>query len=145
MQNQNYSNHRRYYAPHHFIFYPIAAALLILALYFADKYTDDKTGFYLIATVIFLVIWLSFMLRQHYALLLQNRIVRLEMRVRYFQMSGKRFGPAEQKLNFKQIAALRFASDNELPALVDRALNENLSPDDIKKSITSWQPDHMRV
>jgi hypothetical protein len=114
-------------------------------LYFADKYTDDKTGFYLLATVIFLVIWLSFMLRQHYALLLQNRIVRLEMRVRYFQMSGKRFEPVEQKLNFNQIAALRFASDSELPALVDRALKENLSPDDIKKSIISWQPDHMRV
>jgi hypothetical protein len=145
MQHQNYSNHRRYYAPHHFIFYPVAAALLILALYFADKYTDDKTGFYLLATVIFLVIWLSFMLRQHYALLLQNRIVRLEMRVRYFQMSGKRFEPVEQKLNFNQIAALRFASDSELPALVDRALKENLSPDDIKKSIISWQPDHMRV
>ena len=145
MQNQNYSNHRRYYTPHHFIFYPIAAALLILALYFADKYTDNKTGFYLLATIIFLVIWLSFMMRQHYALLLQNRIVRLEMRVRYFQMSGKRFEPVEQKLHFKQIAALRFASDNELPALVDRALNENLSPDDIKKSIISWQPDHMRV
>ena len=145
MQHQNYSNHRRYYAPHHFIFYPVAAALLILALYFADKYTDDKTGFYLLATVIFLVIWLSFMLRQHYALLLQNRIVRLEMRVRYFQMSGKRFEPVEQKLNFNQIAALRFASDSELPALVDRALKENLSPDAIKKSIISWQPDHMRV
>ena len=73
------------------------------------------------------------MLRQHYALLLQNRIVRLEMRVRYFQMSGKRFEPVEQKLNFNQIAALRFASDSELPALVDRALKENLSPDAIKK------------
>ena len=145
MQNQNYSNHRRYYTPHHFIFYPIAAALLILALYFADKYTDNKTVFYLLATIIFLVIWLSFMMRQHYALIPQNRIIRLEMRLRYFQLTGIRFETVESNLRFSQIAALRFASDDELPALVDAAISENLRPGDIKKRITNWQADHMRV
>jgi hypothetical protein len=99
----------------------------------------------MMAAIIFLVTWLSFMMRQHYALIPQNRIIRLEMRLRYFQLYGKRFEPLEAKLRFRQIAALRFASDEELPALLERTLEENLSPNSIKKLITDWQPDHMRV
>jgi len=85
------------------------------------------------------------MLRQHYALGNQNRIVRLEMRLRYYQLTQKRFEPLEQQLSFSQIAALRFASDEELPDLVLRAVNESLSPNDIKKAIKNWTPDYMRV
>jgi hypothetical protein len=99
----------------------------------------------MMAGIIFLVTWLSFMMRQHYALIPQNRIIRLEMRLRYFQLYGKRFEPVEAKLRFRQIAALRFASDEELPALLERTLEENLSPNSIKKLITDWQADHMRV
>jgi hypothetical protein len=44
-----------------------------------------------------------------------------------------------------QVFALRFASDEELPALVQRALNEHLTPDDIKKAVKNWLPDYMRV
>ena len=85
------------------------------------------------------------MLRQHYALNNQNRIVRLEMRFRYYTLTHERLEPLEINLSFGQLAALRFASDEELPTLVQRALKENLSPKDIKKSIRVWLPDHMRV
>lgn len=115
------------------------------SIYFADKFPDKKIELYFIAAIIFVVIWLSFMMRQHYALGLQNRLVRLEMRLRYFELSGKRFEPVEARLSFGQIAALRFASDEELPALLEKAMRENLSPRSIKKSIVTWRPDHMRV
>ena len=85
------------------------------------------------------------MLRQHYALGNQNRIVRLEMRLRYYQLTGKRFEPLEQQLLFGQIAALRFASDEELLPLIDRTLKENLSAKQIKQSVVNWQADDMRV
>jgi len=85
------------------------------------------------------------MLRQHYALTVQNRVVRLEMRLRYYQLTHTRLEDIESKLSFGQIAALRFASDAELPALVDRALQEQLTPDAIKRSIKNWMPDDMRV
>ena len=85
------------------------------------------------------------MLRQHYALGNQNRIVRLELRFRYYIITGKRLEPLECRLNFSQLAALRFASDEELPALVERAVKENLGGRQIKKSIRNWLPDHMRV
>lgn len=85
------------------------------------------------------------MMRQHYALTNQNRTVRLEMRLRYYQLTQLRFEPLEKKFSFKQIAALRFAGDDELLSLIDKTFEEKLSPDAIKKSITDWQEDHMRV
>jgi hypothetical protein len=85
------------------------------------------------------------MLRQHYALGNQNRIVRLEFRLRYFEIFNKSSKAVEQQLSFRQIAALRFAGDSEFAELIDRAVKENLSPNDIKKAIRNWQTDNDRV
>ncbi|MBN9297382.1 MAG: hypothetical protein J0I41_10240 [Filimonas sp.] len=144
MQQQNYNNHVRYYAPHHFIFYPILLVGIILSLRQVFVHPDN-TEWVAITGLFILTGWLSFMLRQHYALINQNRIVRLEMRFRYFVLTGQRLELLENQLTFGQIAALRFASDSELPALVQRAISENLSPKTIKQSIEHWLPDTMRV
>lgn len=85
------------------------------------------------------------MLRQHYALTLQNRMVLLEMRFRYFTLTNQRLELLEDKLNFGQIAALRFASDEELPELIKKAIADGLSGDDIKRLIKNWLPDNRRV
>ena len=95
--------------------------------------------------VVVLIVWLALMVRQHYALGNQNRTVRLEMRLRYYILTGKRFEQIEQQLQFKQIAALRFASDEELPALIDKTIQEKLKPDEIKRKIVNWLADEMRV
>ena len=88
---------------------------------------------------------LAFMLRQHYALTLQNRIVRLELRYRYFSITGKRLEDFEHQLNDDQLFALRFAPDDEFPALTQRALHENFSGKEIKKAIQHWKGDYERV
>ena len=144
MQKQNVSNHIRYYPAHHFIFYPALLIAIIVSIY---KYIiHPEQDLWLAVTVAFFFIgWLAFMLRQHYALGNQNRVVRLELRFRYYLLTAKRLEPIEMKLKFGQLAALRFASDEELQALVDRTLNENLSPKQIKNAITHWVPDYMRV
>src|SRR3954463_1128258 len=117
MKKQDYSNHVRYYAPHHFILYPLLFVFLLISVY--HVYLNPEDGQWkLIVVIIILISWFSFMVRQHYALVLQNRIVRLELRLRYFQLTGERMEKYEQELTFKQLAALRFASDEELPALV---------------------------
>ena len=85
------------------------------------------------------------MLRQHYALILQNRIVRLELRYRYFTLTGKRLEEFEYKLTDDQIFALRFAPDNELIPLVENAVKNNLTGDTIKKAIVNWRADYNRV
>ncbi len=85
------------------------------------------------------------MMRQHYALGNQNRIVRLEFRLRHFELLGKSSIETEKQLSFSQLAALRFADDMEFKLLLDKAIKENLSADDIKRSIRNWQADDMRV
>ena len=85
------------------------------------------------------------MLRQHYALGNQNRIVRLEFRLRYFELFHKNSLDVEKQLSFGQIAALRFANDDEFKRLLERAVEENLSSKEIKQSIQHWQADNMRV
>jgi hypothetical protein len=77
-----------------------------------------------------------------YTTKLQDRIIRTEMALRL-----ARLGLADDldRLTIKQITALRFASDAELPPLVSRTLSERLTPDQIKRAVTNWQPDHLRT
>lgn len=67
------------------------------------------------------------------------------MRLRYFELTGNSFSALEEKLKLSQIIALRFASDEELLALIDKTMKENLSNKDIKKAIKNWKADLMRV
>jgi hypothetical protein len=77
-----------------------------------------------------------------YTVRLQDRIIRLEMHGRLLRLGRDRdFG----RLTVKQLTALRFASDAELPALLDKTLAENLTPDQIKRGVTNWQPDLHRT
>lgn len=85
------------------------------------------------------------MLRQHYALGNQDRIVRLEFRLRYFELYREPSDEVEKKLTFSQIAGLRFTNNEEFKQLLQRALNEHLSGDEIKRAIKDWQGDYMRL
>jgi hypothetical protein len=67
------------------------------------------------------------------------------MRLRYFELTGTSFSSKEKQLRLGQIIALRFASDEELIGLMDRAIIENLSGTAIKKAIQNWQGDTLRV
>ncbi len=145
MRKQTFANHVRYYTPHHFIFYPLLLSAVILSVYAYFNVAEHRHLWLAITILLLFIGWSSFMMRQHYALGNQNRIVRMELRFRYYVLTGKRLEPFEEELRFSQIAALRFASDGELPALVDRAVKEKLSPDQIKKLIVQWLPDTMRV
>ncbi|WPQ63480.1 DUF6526 family protein [Chitinophaga sancti] len=145
MKKQNYQNHIRYYPPHHFVFYPVLLVGIICSIFFAIKHPDASWEWIFITLLLLLIGWLGFMLRQHYALTTQDRIVRLEVRFRYFTLTGQRFELLEKNLSLGQILALRFASDGELPDLVKRAVAENLPPDQIKRAVVDWQGDYMRV
>jgi hypothetical protein len=145
MKQQNYSNHVQYYPPHHFLFYPLTMLVLIFIARHAYLYEANRQLWIALGAIVILIMWLSLMLRQHYALGNQNRIVRMEMRFRYFVLTGKRLELLEPQLTFGQIAALRFASDEELPGLLDRAIKEGMAPKEIKKAVRNWQADYMRV
>ncbi|MGZ5211748.1 MAG: DUF6526 family protein [Kaistella sp.] len=145
METQNYANHKRYYAPHHFIFLPLLGFLQVLGIWKIFNDEANALTWLLFSVIIFLIIFLALMLRQHYALGNQNRIIILEFKQRYFELFGKRSDEAAERLTFDQIAALRFAYDEEFKTLLEQTLSINLSGDEIKKAITNWRPDLQRV
>ncbi|MCZ2479128.1 hypothetical protein G9H64_09575 [Aquirufa nivalisilvae] len=141
MNHQEYDTHTRYYHLHHFIILPLAFFLFIWTVKLA---LEDPANDWLYILVGLLFILISFVSRI-YANKNQDRIIRLEMRLRYFQLMNVPFTEKENMLDIHQIVALRFASDDELLELIDRAILQNLSPKEIKKSIREWQGDFMRV
>ncbi|NDP28616.1 MAG: hypothetical protein GZ087_14505 [Flavobacterium sp.] len=144
MEKQSFKNHIRYYAPHHFVYYPMIIAFAAFSIYFTFT-TEDKLIWAFISAIFIVLFCLAFMLRQHYALTLQNRIVHLELRYRYFALTGERFEAIESKLKDDQLFALRFAPDEELLGLIEKSLSKNLSGQEIKKAIFHWKGDYERV
>ncbi|AZA49222.1 hypothetical protein EG346_14005 [Chryseobacterium carnipullorum] len=145
MREQNYKNHRKFYPPHHFIYLPLLIALEIYGIYKIRNDPEHQLTWTLFSIVIFLLFYLAFMTRQHYALGLQNRMVMLEFKQRYFEIFGKRSDEVADQLRFDQIAALRFAYDDEFKELLNKAIKENMSGDEIKRSIKTWKADNQRV
>lgn len=137
------------YPWHHFVLVPAA---LILAAYAIRRYVgvagnDDEISRLWFTVMLLAVVGLGalIMMRQHYALTLQDRLIRLEVRQRYFEITGQSFRPLEAQLQLSQILALRFAGDEELPALVQAAIQEKLSSKDIQARMQQFQFDTMRV
>lgn len=77
-----------------------------------------------------------------FALRLQDRIIRVEMQARLTRLGRE---ADVNRVSLRQLIALRFASDHELPELLDRAIAEGLTPDQIKRAVRDWQGDYLRT
>ena len=142
MSQQNYSNHKRYHPLYHFILMPLSLAGFVLSI--INLINSEPIQHYNAAllVIVFIILFLVVALTRLYSLKVQNRIIRSEENFRHFTLTGKSL---DARLRFGQIIALRFASDEEFPALVNRAAEEKLSADEIKKSIKTWKADHYRI
>ena len=139
---QSLANHARFDPPFHFFIVPVFAITVIVAIVYAFKYP----GFYSAWLVVFAIAATTAVLKARlYALKVQDRIIRLEERLRLAILVDKPLRAHIVELTESQLIGLRFASDAELPALTARALSEKLSRAEIKKAITQWRPDYWRV
>jgi hypothetical protein len=83
---------------------------------------------------------------RNFALTVQDRLIRLEERLRLAELLPADQKPRIGELTVGQLVALRFASDQELPALARQVLDEKLTDrKEIKKRVKSWRGDHLRV
>jgi hypothetical protein len=146
---QTLANHTRFDPPFHFFVLPIFALGLILSLihFFAHiAHGDLRDHVHAFLLVLLALAFLILALKvRFYALRLQDRIIRLEERLRLTQLLSEPLRSRIPELTEGQLCGLRFASDAEIPKLVERALNEKLSRADIKKAIQTWRPDYWRV
>jgi hypothetical protein len=143
MDPQTYANHR--HTPRltgvGLLFVAVAfVALTVAALGMMGKIMLGVTLAALIAATT--VLLLS---SRSYTTRLQDRIIRLEMNVRCAQLLPAAQQRALSRLSTPHIVALRFASDEELPLLIERAEREQLTPDQIKRAIKNWVPDLLRT
>jgi hypothetical protein len=146
---QTLANHTRWDPLFHFFVLPVFTLGLILSLvhFFAhvseSDMRDNIHSFLLILLAVAFLVWIT--KTRLYALKVQDRVIRLEERLRLMQLLPEPFRSRIPELTEDQLCGLRFASDAELPKLTERALNEKLSRADIKKAIQTWRPDYFRV
>lgn len=144
---QNYKNHTRNFAVHNYVLIPLALAFFIWTI--ADLVhafmggTDYLSPLYHLVAATLLV--LLPLVARYYGLKNQDRIIRLEIRLRYFEMTGKSFKEKESKLRLSQIIALRFAGDEEFLQVMEKAIKQDMKAKEIKMAITNWQEDNRRV
>ncbi|MGB7201432.1 MAG: DUF6526 family protein [Pyrinomonadaceae bacterium] len=147
MAEQNYSNHTRWFPLFHFVVVPLLLVNLLshlVRLYIAEPHSGRKTlAFWTLLSFTFILMALAARLQ---ALTVQNRVIRLEEKLRYKAILSPELATKAESLSLGQIIALRFASDAELPGLVERTLNgEFAKPKDIKIAIKDWRDDHLRA
>lgn len=141
-KEQSAQSHAAWDPIFHFFLMPLFLANLINAFVQTVRaWPRDSYGHLWSVVMAAALIVLCFRVRI-YGLASQDRIIRLEERVRIAALVPR---ADAHKLTTRQLIALRFASDAELPALVSRTLAENLDPKSIKQSITSWRPDYQRI
>jgi hypothetical protein len=146
---QTFANHTRWDPWFHFFVLPVFGLALIMTVvhlvaHFMEGDTRDRIHAFLLvllATALLVAIVKS----RLYALRNQDRIIRLEERLRLATLLTEPLRSRIGELTEGQIVAIRFASDSEVPALVQQALAQKMSRADIKKSIKNWRPDYWRI
>jgi Family of unknown function (DUF6526) len=144
METQNYANHRRHVPMYDgllrfLLVVTFIGSLVNMYLSFGDHQRIYSASLITILTFCGLIqSWYS----RAFVITVQNRAIRAEENLRHFAMTGKLLDP---NLKMGQIVALRFASDEEYLGLAKRAVQENLSREDIKKAIKTWRADLHRA
>jgi len=140
---QNLQNHAKLVPPFHFFVLPVLLINVIWSIVNAARSFSAYSAFSVLVALALLL--LAFHARL-FALHVQDRVIRLEMRLRMQQLLPQELRPRIPDFSVDQLIALRFAGDAELPALARKVLDEKLSDRKaIKQLIQNWQADFLRA
>lgn len=148
-QPQTFANHTRFDPPFHFFLAPVFGIALVMTLVhfvYHFRESDARDNFHAVLLILLALALLTLMFKERlYAIKVQDRVIRLEERLRLTQLLSEPMGARIPELTVDQLCGLRFASDAELPKLAERALNEKMTRKQIKQAIVTWRPDYWRV
>jgi hypothetical protein len=139
---QGLKNHGRYDPPYHFFLTFITIANLVISI----VYLVHHPSFYPVWFVVLSLAAVVALFRMRtYPLKVQDRVIRLEERIRLQALAPAEWHTQIYRLNEDQLIALRFAADDEVVELAKQALEHNLNRKQIKERIRDWRPDNWRV
>lgn len=140
---QSYANHARIVPPFHFVALPLLLIYFLWSAYRAFTAMSTET---VMGALLGLAVLMAALFGRLFALAAQDRVIRLEMRMRLAEILPDDLKSRIMELTTKQLIALRFASDEEMAELVRAVLNDSIADQKtIKQRIKNWQADHQRV
>ena len=142
LKPQSLANHMKFDPPFHFFVLPVLLVNIFVVAFLFFR-LPGLGGAWIVVVSVALMVFAG--RTRSFVTHLQDRIIRLEERLRLANVLQEPLRSRINELTDSQLIGLRFASDAELPALVQRALDEKLSRRDIKKAIVEWRPDYARV
>ena len=142
-QPQSFQHHARFVPPFHFGVLMILLVNLLWSLYRLVKAPSWSTA---LATLMAFAFIGTAIYARNFALTVQDRVIRLEMRLRLERLLAADLKARIPELTVDQLIGLRFAGDDELPALTREVLEKNISDrKDVKRRVKNWQADHLRA
>ena len=142
MKEQNYSNHSKFVMGYHLVTFFALLIFIIGSIRGLINSTEDNLYSASLLVLLGIILLAMFFYIRSFALKAQDRAIRAEEKLRYFIITGKALS---SNITTRQIIGLRFASDAEFVALVDKAEKENLTEKELKKLIKNWKTDNYRV
>ena len=140
---QTYANHRRYFPLFHYVALPILLANVVVTVAHAIR---QPSAFNAWLVVLALGLVSGLIAIRASALIVQNRLIALEMRLRLASSLAPDLRSRIPELHLRHLVGLRFAGDAELPVLVERCLSGELpSTDAVKREVREWRPDYLRA
>jgi hypothetical protein len=142
---QNLKNHGRIDPQFHYVtFFVLIANLVFAVFHLIDHWKDTRVA---CAWFLFLslMVFIPFFKLRTYPLRVQDRVIRLEERLRLQALAPAQWHPQIYRLTEDQLIGLRFAADDEVVELAKQALEHNLTRKQIKERIQDWRPDYFRI
>jgi hypothetical protein len=144
MAEQNFTNHTKIFPPFHFFVVPVLFVNLGVQLYWMKAFWFSYTGIFGVLMALALIV--GFFSARLFALSVQDRVIRLEERLRYQRLLPADLQARIDEFTVAQLVSLRFASDAELPTLARKVLDEKLNERKaIKQLVKNWKPDYLRA
>jgi len=141
-KSQDIKNHARLDPSYHVLLLGLYLLNLVYAGFHLYRQPSLSSGWYLVLSLAAIVP--IFKLRT-YPLKVQDRVIRLEERLRLQALAPQQWHAQIYRLSESQLIALRFAGDDEVVELAKQALEHNLNRKQIKERIKSWRSDEWRV